>query len=246
MNDGRGPSVSPASDRYCKGSGVTPLGAWLQRFEHRNLERLLTAHGGLTSGTKFLEIGPGKGAFARYLLSRHELDYSAIEVHEESARALEADGVTSICSAVPPFPLQDQSVDVVFAKHVLEHMASRSQAVEFVAEARRVLREGGLLILAVPNIVEVGWLFFHDYTHNMPFMPSSLRWLVTDGGFRVLRCVTYNGPFFGPLRHLVSVARKLLPWSWLARLQTGYPDEGPFFKAQLTFCASVLVIAIKT
>jgi predicted SAM-dependent methyltransferase len=48
-------------------------------------------------------------------------------------------------------PFADGTVDVVYASHMFEHL-ERSKAASFLAETRRVLRPGGTLRLAVPNI----------------------------------------------------------------------------------------------
>lgn len=49
-------------------------------------------------------------------------------------------------------PFADGSFDVVFASHVLEHVAQDQRAME---EIRRVLRPGGLAILEVPIVSDV-------------------------------------------------------------------------------------------
>jgi ubiquinone/menaquinone biosynthesis C-methylase UbiE len=48
-------------------------------------------------------------------------------------------------------PLADASADVVYTSHMVEHM-TRDEARQFLAEARRVLRPGGVLRIAVPDI----------------------------------------------------------------------------------------------
>lgn len=50
-----------------------------------------------------------------------------------------------------PLPFEDQSFDVVYASHVLEHL-TKAQGESLVREARRVLRVGGLLRLVVPDL----------------------------------------------------------------------------------------------
>ena len=55
-------------------------------------------------------------------------------------------------------PLPDASVSVLYSSHMLEHL-ERSTARHFLGEVRRVLRPGGILRLAVPNLR----LFVEDY-----------------------------------------------------------------------------------
>jgi len=74
------------------------------------------------------------------------------------------------------WPAADASVDVVLSTETLEHVA---EPVVFLAEARRVLRDGGRIVLTVP--FSARWHYIpHDYWR---FTPSSLRDLLTQVGF---------------------------------------------------------------
>jgi SAM-dependent methyltransferase len=48
-------------------------------------------------------------------------------------------------------PLADGSVEVLYTSHMLEHL-DRSEARSFLGEARRVLRDGGIIRIAVPDL----------------------------------------------------------------------------------------------
>jgi SAM-dependent methyltransferase len=50
-----------------------------------------------------------------------------------------------------PFPFRDGSIDAVLASHVLEHLTV-GEAERCVAEVHRVLRPGGVLRVAVPDL----------------------------------------------------------------------------------------------
>jgi SAM-dependent methyltransferase len=74
------------------------------------------------------------------------------------------------------WPVPDGSIDVVLCTETLEHV--RQPAV-FLAEARRVLRDGGRIVLTVP--FSARWHYIpHDYWR---YTPSSLRNLLEDAGF---------------------------------------------------------------
>ncbi len=74
------------------------------------------------------------------------------------------------------WPVADRSVDVVLSTETLEHVP-RPEV--FLAEARRVLRDGGRVVLTVP--FSARWHYIpHDYWR---YTPSSLRNLLEDAGF---------------------------------------------------------------
>lgn len=74
------------------------------------------------------------------------------------------------------WPAEDASVDLVLATETLEHIPDPAV---FLAEARRVLRPGGELLLTVPFAAR--WHYVpHDYWR---FTPSSLRDLLVTAGF---------------------------------------------------------------
>ena len=62
----------------------------------------------------------------------------------------------------------DDSVDEIYASHVLEHLPYESKALE---EWLRVLKPGGMLTVAVPNIVEIYSLYKHGSTWGEYHMP---------------------------------------------------------------------------
>lgn len=65
-----------------------------------------------------------------------------------------ASGVLRHDAAVEPLPLADGSCRMVYHSHVLEHLP-RHAAPAFLAECRRVLRPGGVLRVAVPDLERI-------------------------------------------------------------------------------------------
>jgi SAM-dependent methyltransferase len=74
------------------------------------------------------------------------------------------------------WPVEEASVDVVLATETLEHVP---EPAVFLAEARRVLRPGGRIVLTVPFAAR--WHYIpHDYWR---YTPSSLWNLLDAAGF---------------------------------------------------------------
>jgi SAM-dependent methyltransferase len=63
--------------------------------------------------------------------------------------------------ATKRIPLPDASAEIVYSSHMLEHL-DRAEAISFLAEARRVLCDGGILRIAIPNLSK----FCADYLEH--------------------------------------------------------------------------------
>lgn len=87
--------------------------------------------------------------------------------------------------------LAEASVDVLFALHVVEHLA---RPADFLREAHRVLRPGGLFVMATPNpdglgarIMKQRWSGYSDPTHISLNGPPFWRDVLSGAGFQVTR-----------------------------------------------------------
>jgi predicted SAM-dependent methyltransferase len=56
-----------------------------------------------------------------------------------------------LCDARKRLPFADETVDVVYSSHMVEHF-DQEEAVLFLREARRILVDGGLIRLALPDL----------------------------------------------------------------------------------------------
>ena len=93
--------------------------------------------------------------------------------------------------------LEADSFDVVTYWDVLEHTRDPASELE---GAYRVLRPGGLLVIAVPNIDSLvarlngrSWTMINPPEHLFYFSPQTLRRLVSANGFGLVDVHTVNG-----------------------------------------------------
>lgn len=153
-----------------------------------------------------VEIGPGHGTLGE-LAASAGWQYTAIEASTILAGVLRQKGLTVIEAFTPPIPVPDQSVDVVYADQVLEHMSGIDAAREFTAEARRALRPGGLFFVVVPDYLKERTFFWDvDYTHNFVTTERRVRQLLNDGSFRVVHLERSIGVATGLSRDLLAGA----------------------------------------
>jgi predicted SAM-dependent methyltransferase len=81
--------------------------------------------------------------------------------------------------ATRPWPFPDRSLDAIYAAEVIEHI-DRREVPKMFAEARRVLRDGGVLRLTTPDVVEVCRLFLNQ-REDVRLEQFAQTWL--DGEF---------------------------------------------------------------
>lgn len=79
--------------------------------------------------------------FRMRLLSKDQREFISVA---RSTGVLWADAAKHI-------PEIDGSVDVIYSSHMIEHL-DRDDVIAFLSEARRVLRSGGVIRIAVPNL----------------------------------------------------------------------------------------------
>lgn len=143
----------------------------------RYLQRYVPAAGSV------LDLGAGYCSFVNHVRAaeRHALDVSPSFV------AHAGPGVTThvgSCEDLSAFELG--RFDVVFASNLLEHL--EWPAIDrTLAEARRVLKPAGRLLLIQPNFRYCSREYFDDYTHRTVFTHVSLTDLLRSRGFAVER-----------------------------------------------------------
>jgi len=95
---------------------------------------------------KFLNLGCG---------NRYNTDWVNIDFKSSSKLVIEHNLLNGI-----PFP--GEEFDVVYHSHVLEHF-SKTQAVTFLKECHRVLKSGGIIRIAVPDLEKIA----RSYLENL-------------------------------------------------------------------------------
>ena len=169
-----------------------PADAAPERFAARRA--FLLAH--VAPGERVLDLGCGAGEFSAALAAAGALpigvDVAAEALRRAAARAPGLD--LRLWRDGEPLPLEDSSVDSVWAGEVIEHVAD---VAPWLSELRRVLRPRGTLLLTTPHHGPLTLLhlalsprrferhFEPRSDHVRFFSPRTLRALLGDLGFDV-------------------------------------------------------------
>jgi SAM-dependent methyltransferase len=171
---------------------AVPADAEPERFALRRA--FLVAH--VQPGETVLDLGCGAGEFSA-ALAQAAVSPVAVDVAREALRRAgeRVPGLDlRLWSAGEPLPLEDCSVDTVWAGEVIEHVVD---VAPWLSEVRRVLRPRGTLLLTTPHHGPLTLLglalsprrfaehFEPRSDHVRFFSPRTLRALLDDLGFDV-------------------------------------------------------------
>jgi ubiquinone/menaquinone biosynthesis C-methylase UbiE len=170
-----------------------------------------------------LDVGAGKGAqaaaFSRYFnittIDREDDAKATFESLEIDANVVTAEIDNQ------PFPIPDNSFDVVFTKSVIEHVENWQH---FLNEISRVLKPGGIALVMTPNWQSQRVNFYDDPTHIRPYTRRTLDRVLRMAEFNDIRIADiYQLPFtwrMPVLKFIPWLVRKLPDsWKWRDRNQ---------------------------
>jgi SAM-dependent methyltransferase len=171
--------VSDLGERYRSMIGSVAL-----RASSSSPARIPLFRTAIAQGKRVLDLGRRSGALTRHLLDGNEvvgLDVDAAAL----AKAAELGIETVQANVEEALPFDDASFDAVVAGELLEHLQFPDA---LLAEIRRVLRRGGVLVGSVPNAFRLqsrarfllGKPPEDDPTHLRMFSPAGLRALLGE------------------------------------------------------------------
>jgi SAM-dependent methyltransferase len=203
---------------YARAEGEDETSGLAQRldafFAHQ-AERAVAALPENTRPGRLLDVGCGDGRFLRAMQQRgwtvEGLETDTIAANLARRRT----GATIHESYLENTPLPDAAFDMVSLLHVLEHVPDPRST---LTAAGRLLRPGGTLLLAVPNVwcLEAALFGKNWYPLDLPrhywgFTPHTLVRLVEECGF--VRPTVAHFPFLFTPQSLRYAVRSLRPSS---------------------------------
>lgn len=183
------PRIQPASKELT--DFYRRRASWRSSREESTRFRRAAALARVPAGARVLDIGAREGGLRKYL--PEDVKYQGIDIAPEFA----SESVLTLdISEGIPFP--DQSYDAVFCIEVLEHVPNPFAA---FGEIHRVLRDGGVLIVSVPNpyhLKEIVWNVFRTpdrQGHIYSWTRQAMTKLAEMNGFRIH---AYGGTYLHP------------------------------------------------
>jgi ubiquinone/menaquinone biosynthesis C-methylase UbiE len=128
-----------------------------------------------------VDLGAARGDFINNIAARRRV---AVDVWSGMGEHVEPGVETHVGRAGDLGFLEEHSVDVVFASNLIEHLEI-SEIDEVLGEVKRVLVDGGKLILVQPNYRTSYKRYFDDYTHVSVWSDVSLPDFLVSRGFEI-------------------------------------------------------------
>lgn len=214
---------------YFKGRKSAREKKWERRV--RKARGQLVAAQGFSNGGGVLDIGCSLG-YGIEAGRRLGIDAAGTDISEFAVKTCRERGLRAEIASLEELPFKDDEFGVVTMRHVLEHTPQPAVA---LAEVRRVLTPGGVVLIAVPNLTYWKGLFRRrqyryfrpddlGQQHYVYYTVTTLRRLLETNGFEVVATskavLRRNVARQSPLHTIGEVTRfvAMVAWQGLARL----------------------------
>jgi ubiquinone/menaquinone biosynthesis C-methylase UbiE len=172
-----------------------------------------------------LDLGAGYCNFINNVNAKYKYAIDISKDFKEYAN----DNVTTVvteCNNLKIF--KNESLDVVFASNILEHM-SKDKMYETLDEVRRILKDGGKFIILQPNFKYSYKEYFDDYTHKEIYTDVSMVDILTVHDFSVQKSIPKFIPF--SMKSSIGFFHFLLPFYLISPIRP--------------FAGQMLIVAMK-
>lgn len=190
----------------------------------RRLRRVLALLGRPAQGTRLLDVGCSSGAL---LMAARTMGFEAegVEVSERAAATARRAGLKVFTGLLESARFPDASFDAETLIELIEHLRDPRP---LLAECRRILKPGGILLATTPNAAS--WTArvmggrWHGFSltamggHISFFNPRSIGAIARRAGFEIARIETRNVRFFergqcpAAVHGAAKIASELLNW----------------------------------
>jgi SAM-dependent methyltransferase len=178
----------------------------MRRYGLRKRCRAVARH--VCSGGRLLDVGCATGTFLAEMQHQRGWSVMGLEPARHAARyAHDEEGLSVLAGVLNQAPLADQSFDAITFWDVLEHVY-HPRAV--IAEAARLLRPGGVLVINHPNIESLDrrifgryWMGYEVPRHLYLFPTVLLRRVMSEYGLSEVERRCLYGSYSATVTSLV-------------------------------------------
>jgi SAM-dependent methyltransferase len=182
----------------------------------------------ISSEANIIDIGSGWGEFINNIKAAKKY---AMDMNPDTGERLSRDIHFIHQDCAQEWPIQKDSLDVVFSSNFFEHLPDKNHIESTISEAYRCLKLNGLIICLGPNIKFAPGKYWDFWDHLIPITELSLSELLQLKGFSIHTCK----PRFLPY----TMSNKLYYPLFLLKMYLKIPFIWPFFGKQF------LVVGIK-
>jgi SAM-dependent methyltransferase len=173
-----------------------------------------------------LDVGCGWGEFINAIGAKRRF---AMDLNPDARSHLVPDVEFLLQSCADPWPVPDDSLDVVFTSNFLEHLPNKELLASTVIQAYRCLKSGGRMICMGPNVRLVPGAYWDFFDHHIPLSERSLGECLQSRGFDIERSIAGFLPY--------TMSGKKTPASFLIRAYLALPFAWPLFGKQFLVVA---------
>lgn len=167
-----------------------------------------------------LDLGCGWGEFVNQISAAQKY---GMDLNPDSAGKLGTDVNFLAQDCSEPWPLPQESLDVIFSSNFFEHLPSKESLRRTLDQAFRCLKPGGRMICMGPNIRFLPGSYWDFWDHHLALTDASLAEGLRLAGFTIDRAIDRFLPysmsqgFSPPLVLLRIYLRCPLLWRFFGR-----------------------------
>lgn len=207
-------SLSPVM-QLATGGDMLNFGYWKDAGEPVAAQKALCSLVGeeaeLGSAQTLLDVGSGLAAPAAHWKSMYDIGVSCVNINYRQLAASKGAGASLVNATSIMLPFGDSSMDRVIALESAQHFKPLEG---FARECRRVLKPGGLLVVAIPVVtvrsafLKLGILSFtwSSEHYHLDFVKLAIK----GAGFDIARSIEIGRHVYEPLADYYALNRPAL------------------------------------
>ncbi|MFA4852408.1 MAG: class I SAM-dependent methyltransferase [Bacteroidales bacterium] len=156
-----------------------------RNYTHKKKFRIISKY---AKGKTILDVGCGSGELLK-LFKHHNWETLGIEPNSKVREFAKLSYGLKILEEDQIINIPEKSIDVITLWHVLEHVSDLNERMQ---ELKRILKNDGVLIIAVPNCISYDAIYYGKYwaaydvpRHLYHFTPNTIKQLLNKFNFSI-------------------------------------------------------------